>query len=146
MAQALELSTHSRIPVNFYKVAVPRCGNQRPDYRQDRLRLRLRRHPDQLHRHRQMCVPNFLASLSSEVTWRYVRLTRRRNERYQSRRLITRRTRSARLFDINLTGSFLAFQFCGRHMMKRQGVGSVSFISSIAGARVASPAAAAVRV
>ncbi|CAO1597106.1 hypothetical protein XANCAGTX0491_000933 [Xanthoria calcicola] len=44
-----------------------------------------------------------------------------------------------RLIDINLTGSFLVSQACGRHMIKAQRGGSIIFISSIAGARVLHP-------
>ncbi len=44
-----------------------------------------------------------------------------------------------RLIDINLTGSFLVSQACGRHMIKAQRGGSILFISSIAGARVLHP-------
>ncbi|KAL9626528.1 MAG: hypothetical protein Q9204_007233, partial [Flavoplaca sp. TL-2023a] len=44
-----------------------------------------------------------------------------------------------RLIDINLTGSFLVSQACGRHMIKARRGGSIIFISSIAGARVLHP-------
>ncbi|KAL9039178.1 MAG: hypothetical protein Q9180_002683 [Flavoplaca navasiana] len=44
-----------------------------------------------------------------------------------------------RLIDINVTGSFLVSQACGRHMIKAQRGGSIIFISSIAGARVLHP-------
>ncbi|KAL8675134.1 MAG: hypothetical protein Q9168_000505 [Polycauliona sp. 1 TL-2023] len=44
-----------------------------------------------------------------------------------------------RLMDINLTGSFLVSQACGRHMIKTKQGGSIIFISSIAGARVLHP-------
>ncbi|KAL8893955.1 MAG: hypothetical protein Q9192_004755 [Flavoplaca navasiana] len=44
-----------------------------------------------------------------------------------------------RLIDINLTGSFLVSQTCGRHMIKARRGGSIIFISSIAGARVLHP-------
>lgn len=56
-----------------------------------------------------------------------------------------------RLLDINLTGSFLVSQSCGRHMIERQrqrggdggggggGGGSIIFVSSIADARVLHP-------
>lgn len=44
-----------------------------------------------------------------------------------------------RLIDINLTGSFLVSQSCGRQMMKAKAGGSIIFISSIAGARVLHP-------
>ncbi|KAI4244956.1 MAG: hypothetical protein LQ352_006678, partial [Teloschistes flavicans] len=43
-----------------------------------------------------------------------------------------------RLLDINLTGSFLVSQSCGRHMIRSRR-GSIIFISSIAGARVLHP-------
>ncbi|KAI4285245.1 MAG: hypothetical protein L6R38_000782 [Xanthoria sp. 2 TBL-2021] len=44
-----------------------------------------------------------------------------------------------RLMDINLTGSFLVSQACGRHMIKARQGGSIIFISSIAGDRVLHP-------
>ncbi|KAL8688868.1 MAG: hypothetical protein Q9218_005322, partial [Villophora microphyllina] len=44
-----------------------------------------------------------------------------------------------RLLDINLTGSFLVSQSCGRHMINSKRGGSIIFISSIAGARVLHP-------
>ncbi|KAL8849869.1 MAG: hypothetical protein Q9221_005207 [Calogaya cf. arnoldii] len=44
-----------------------------------------------------------------------------------------------RLVDINLTGSFLVSQACGRHMIKAQRGGSIIFIASIAGDRVLHP-------
>ncbi|KAL9594072.1 MAG: hypothetical protein Q9179_005564 [Wetmoreana sp. 5 TL-2023] len=44
-----------------------------------------------------------------------------------------------RLLDINLTGSFLVSQACGRHMIKSQRGGSIIFIASTAGARVLHP-------
>ncbi|KAI4159984.1 MAG: hypothetical protein LQ342_006112 [Letrouitia transgressa] len=47
-----------------------------------------------------------------------------------------------RLIDINLTGSFIVSQACGRHMMQQAHPhrgGSIIFISSIAGARVLHP-------
>ncbi|KAL8715857.1 MAG: hypothetical protein Q9220_000524 [cf. Caloplaca sp. 1 TL-2023] len=43
------------------------------------------------------------------------------------------------LLDINLTGSFLVSQSCGRHMIQSRSGGSIIFISSIAGARVLHP-------
>lgn len=43
------------------------------------------------------------------------------------------------LLDVNLTGSFLVSQACGRHMMQHHHGGSIIFISSIAGARVLHP-------
>ncbi|KAL8865336.1 MAG: hypothetical protein Q9174_006941, partial [Haloplaca sp. 1 TL-2023] len=44
-----------------------------------------------------------------------------------------------RLMDINLTGSFIVSQACGRHMIKAKRGGSIIFLSSIAGARVLHP-------
>ncbi|KAL9104244.1 MAG: hypothetical protein Q9163_000792 [Psora crenata] len=44
-----------------------------------------------------------------------------------------------RLIDINLTGSFLLAQACGRQMMQQKSGGSIIFLSSIAGSRVLHP-------
>ena len=44
-----------------------------------------------------------------------------------------------RLMEINLTGSFIVSQACGRHMIKARQGGSIIFLSSIAGARVLHP-------
>ena len=41
--------------------------------------------------------------------------------------------------DINLTGSFLVSQACGRHMIQGGTGGSIIFLSSIAGSRVLHP-------
>ena len=44
-----------------------------------------------------------------------------------------------RLFEINLTGSFIVSQACARYMMSTKTGGSIIFLSSIAGSRVLHP-------
>ncbi|KAI4142240.1 MAG: hypothetical protein L6R39_005017, partial [Caloplaca ligustica] len=108
---AAELSTHSKIPVKFYKTDVrdAQANNQTIEK-----------------------IASDFGSVDILINSAGVVNSNIKAEDYDPEMF-------RHLLDVNLTGSFLVSQACGRHMMQHHHGGSIIFISSIAGARVLHP-------